>query len=237
MRGHVRIATLIVCALAAASWTAAPQELKTLRERAFSDDARNAGEATAHGIARANVIRSLEPNKLGVGGATFRVKRNPTGAGCFVYEPQTRFAGVERKFVWWVNDDGVAYAVNGASKGLTPRLEFPPQTALQPANQIVAYVFEGVSLPPMPSATPPTSKASFTVKEYHAYRLLIDMASVSEEQAAVRIGRCLNMTPKEVASAAQKVQNILSQNNWFGRAPDEIRHATDWKNEVAVPKC
>jgi hypothetical protein len=146
------------------------------------------------------VIRSIAPNQLGVGGATFRVKRNPAGTGSFVYEPQTRFGDVERKFVWWVGGDGTAYAVNGASKTLTPRLDFPLQSAVQPADQIVAYVFEGTPLPAMPRPGPSTAAASFTVKEYHAYRLVIDMPmSVSEADAHARVGRCLNIAPADVA--------------------------------------
>lgn len=238
MRGRLRVATLVLLSLTTADLAAAAQDLNTLRHRANSDDARNATEAGAHSVARATVIRGLEPNKLGVGGATFRVKRNPAGAGSFVYEPQTRFAGVERKLVWWVSGDGTAYAVNGASKPLTPRLEFPPQSAVQRADQIVAYVFEATPLPQLTQPAPTRPTGSFTVKEYHAYRLVIDTpVSVSEAQAHVRVGRCLNMTAKGVASTATKVQGILFQNKWMGRPADEVKHAFDWNGDPPVPKC
>ena len=66
-----------------------------------SDDAQAEEEERFHADARALVISHVEPNKLSVGGQEFRVKRNPLGEGCFVYDPRTRFHGVERLLVWW----------------------------------------------------------------------------------------------------------------------------------------
>jgi len=50
--------------------------------------------------------------------------KNPVGEGIFVYIPQTEFYGVERFFLWMVIDNN-AYAINGATKDLTPLLNFP----------------------------------------------------------------------------------------------------------------
>jgi hypothetical protein len=74
--------------------------------------------------ARGLVIQALELNKLGVGGAEFRTKPNINGDGVFVYDPRTRFHGVERYLIWLVIDDD-AYPLNGPSKMLTPGLKWP----------------------------------------------------------------------------------------------------------------
>lgn len=75
--------------------------------------------------ARSIVILALQlPNDLRVGGAEFRTKPNPKGAGVFVYDPRTRFNGVERNLVWLVVKDQ-AYPLNGPSKTLTPKLKWP----------------------------------------------------------------------------------------------------------------
>ena len=74
--------------------------------------------------ARGLVIQALEPNKLGVGGAEFRITPNVKGDGVFVYDPRTRFHGVERYLIWLVIDD-YAYPLNGPSKTLTPGLKWP----------------------------------------------------------------------------------------------------------------
>lgn len=80
--------------------------------------------ATDDDYARGVVIQALEPNKLGVGGAEFRTKPNIKGDGIFVYDPRTRFDGIERYLIWLVIDD-VAYPLNGPSKMLTPGLKWP----------------------------------------------------------------------------------------------------------------
>jgi len=50
--------------------------------------------------------------------------KNPRGEGVFVYIPETDFYGVERFFLWIVINNN-AYAINGATKDLTPTLSFP----------------------------------------------------------------------------------------------------------------
>ena len=50
--------------------------------------------------------------------------KNPIGEGIFVYVPQTNFYGVKRLFLWIVIDNN-AYAINGATKSLTPLLDYP----------------------------------------------------------------------------------------------------------------
>ncbi len=78
--------------------------------------------------ARGIVIQALEPNNLGVGGAEFKTKPNPKGKGVFVYDPRTRFHGVQRFLVWLVLND-VAYPLNGPSKNLTPSLKWPREAS------------------------------------------------------------------------------------------------------------
>ena len=69
--------------------------LQEQRDRANSDDAESIDEVQFHAMARAAVILNVEPNKLGVGGQEFRVKRNPNApGGAFVYDPRDRFQGV-----------------------------------------------------------------------------------------------------------------------------------------------
>jgi len=50
--------------------------------------------------------------------------KNPKGEGVFVYIPKTNFYSIERFFLWMVIDNN-AYAINGATKDLTPTLNFP----------------------------------------------------------------------------------------------------------------
>jgi hypothetical protein len=79
--------------------------------------------------ARSIVILALQmPNNLKVGGAEFKTKPNPKGTGVFVYDPRTRFNGVQRNLVWLVIEDE-AYPLNGPSKTLTPELKWPREAA------------------------------------------------------------------------------------------------------------
>lgn len=80
--------------------------------------------------ARGVVIQALEPNKLGVGGREFQTKSNPKGEGVFVFDPRTRFSGVERNLIWIVLDDR-AYPLNGPSKIITPSLSWPREVDAQ----------------------------------------------------------------------------------------------------------
>lgn len=101
--------------------------------------------------ARSIVILALKmPNDLRVGGAEFKTKVNPKGTGVFVYDPRTRFDGVERRLVWLVIKDQ-AFPLNGPSKALTPSLKWPreapaslwKQTGLDPysATEALKLVF------------------------------------------------------------------------------------------------
>ena len=125
------------------------------RDKANSDDAESLDEVHFHAMARAAVILNLEPNKLGVGGREFRVKRNPSASGgAFVYDPRDRFQGVKRNLVWWVPSGAIetliAYPLNGPSKLVTPSLEFPRRAGLveSPDTQdVIAYVFRGEPIP------------------------------------------------------------------------------------------
>lgn len=235
-------AGLIILALLAVLLTpltsVAQDHLREARERANSDDARTLQEAAFHAAARATVIRRLATNRFNLGGSTFRVKRHPAALGCFVYEPRTRFAGVVRQFVWWVNDDNTAFAMNGPSKTLTPAVEFPPRGAIQPTYQVVAYVFDGEPLPPLENRRAAGTTGGFTVKEYHAYRAVIDAPmSVSEEQAYRQVGRCLGLSAADVPDAVRKVQRILFPNGWMGRPADEVKRASDWNGHAPFPNC
>ena len=168
----------LITILVASSWVAialaasvGQDDLRELRERANSDDAQTIEEAFFHANARALVILNIKPNKLRIGGDGLRVKRNPVGEGCFVYEPRIRFYGVDRKLVWWVPKDGKAYPLNGPSKMVTPDLKWPREEGIRaPVTFVVIdYVFDGK---PMPAPSAPSSRsklAPYTVEEYRIY--------------------------------------------------------------------
>ncbi len=117
-------------------------------ERARSDDAATLEEVYFHAEARATVIRHVEPNKLGVGGAEFRVKRNPIGRGAFIYDPRVKYFGITRLLVWWVPERDAAYPLNSPSKMVTPGLEFPARAGLLDSpvtSEVVGSVLSGES--------------------------------------------------------------------------------------------
>ncbi len=214
------------------------QDLSTYRERANSDDAASIEEAFFHGEARALVIGKIEPNPLGVGGREFRVKRHPEGTGCFVYEPRTRFEGTERKFVWWVSEAREVFVVNGATTYLTPTLEYTQGILPHSAMEIVAYIFDHEPLIAIPTEEGASPGWTFTVKEYHVYREVLDTPmSLTEEQANARAARCYGLTIPQVQSTAHQVQEILHENRWFGRPTAEVRRASDWNGQPAHGKC
>ena len=70
------------------------------------------------------ILASLGDNKLQIRAADLRSVPNPKGQGVFVYVPKTRFRGDERYILWMVID-GKAYAMNGATKNVTPHLVWP----------------------------------------------------------------------------------------------------------------
>lgn len=101
--------------------------------------------------ARGIVIQALKmPNNLRVGGREFRTKANPKGEGVFVYDPRTRFSGVNRNLIWLITND-TAYPLNGPSTTLTPSLKWPREadeaiwrkTGLDPymATEAIEIVF------------------------------------------------------------------------------------------------
>lgn len=207
-------------------------DLNESRQRANSDDAKTVEEAFFHANARGLVILHVEPNKLRVGGREFRVKRNPVGPGCFVYDPRTRFSGVERNLVWWVPKEGSGYPLNGPSKMVTPGLRWPREDGVDapPTGAVIEYVFEGKPMPRPEKAASPSAQDTFTVKEYRIYRALIGAPmSVSEDAALESAARRYGVTVGEARGATDKVQRVLFQNNWFGSPEAEIRHASDWK--------
>jgi hypothetical protein len=71
----------------------------------------------------------LEGNRFSVSTRDLRVKNNPHGAGVFVYVPETRYFGVERKFIWFVRS-GTAVKLNGPTHNLTPSLQFPQDASM-----------------------------------------------------------------------------------------------------------
>ena len=146
---------LIVMGCTQTSEDVVAPSIQEQRDKANSDDAESLDEVHFHAMARAAVILNLEPNKLGVGGKEFRVKRNPAALGeAFVYDPRDRFQGVERNLVWWVPSGAIealmAYPLNGPSKMVTPSLEFPGRAGLVEfpnTHDVVAYVFRGEPIP------------------------------------------------------------------------------------------
>lgn len=70
------------------------------------------------------VAHALGHNKLGVTPDQLQVKPNPKGKGEIVYVERTRYFGVERLVLWMVID-GRAFPMNGATKNITPDLDWP----------------------------------------------------------------------------------------------------------------
>ncbi len=211
-------------------------DLTTYRDRANSDDAESVDEAFFHGQARALVIMKVQPNNLHVGGREFRVKRNPVGKGCFVYDPRTIFSGVKRNLVWWVLDENRAYALNSPSKMVTPSLKWPREDGIhEPSTaEIVAYVFDKKPMSHRDTVTEPSAPNEnlYTVKEYKIYRAVLDTPmSISEEQALQNVGGRYGVKSDEAKKIVEKVQSILTQKNWFGSPESEIMHASDWTGE------
>ena len=211
-------------------------KLETYRERASSDDAQTIDEAFFHADARALIIMKTEPNKLRVGGDEFRVKRNPAGKGCFVYDPRTEFFGVKRNLVWWVPSDGKAYPLNSPSKMVTPSLKWPREEGVDApsTSAVLDYVFAGkpINASPLSSSHPTSKTDSFTVKQYQIYRDIIDTPmSISGAQALQNAAKRYGVTVAEAREATKKVQNILFSNKWFASPEAEIRHASNWNGE------
>ncbi len=78
----------------------------------------------------ADDVAALLPasNSLGVSVSDLQSKANPQGEGLFVFVERTDFSDVERRLVWVVMNDQV-YALNGATKGLTPEATWPRDAA------------------------------------------------------------------------------------------------------------
>ncbi len=71
----------------------------------------------------------LAGNRFSVRARDLALKKNPHGAGVFVYATKTRYSGVERLFLWFVRGD-TALKLNGATHNLTPSLPFPRDASL-----------------------------------------------------------------------------------------------------------
>jgi len=101
--------------------------------------------------ARAALSRVLpEPNKHGLSVFQMRVMTNPKGDGVFIYCPKVRENCQLRPYLWLVLGTEV-FAINGASKGVTPDARWPREvdpavwarTGLDPlgASAAVSLVF------------------------------------------------------------------------------------------------
>ena len=87
----------------------------------------------------------------------FLYLENPIGEGIFIYEPETRFFGVERYFIWVYLNNNI-YVVNGATRSVTPNIlvardvpfEVWDSTNISPysATDLIEYIFEGKELIP-----------------------------------------------------------------------------------------
>lgn len=234
IRKFISISCVLITLITAVPCAA--DALKEYRERACSDDAQTKDEAFFHADARSLIIMNIEPNKLRVGGAEFRVKRNPVGQGCFVYDARTEFYGVKRNLVWWAPKEGKAYPLNGPSKMLTPSLKWPREEGIDApsTSAVIDYVFDGKPMNASSSIpSPPSSKTQlFTVKEYKIYRAVIDTPmTIPEAQAFQNIAKHYGVTVAEVQKVSKKVQNILFRNKWFASPEVEIRHASDWNDD------
>ena len=87
----------------------------------------------------------------------FLFAENTVGDGVFIYEPETRFFGVERYFVWVVLDNHIIL-INGATKNMTPNLPYSREVPSELWNrtnlntsstsQILGFLFRGEELEP-----------------------------------------------------------------------------------------
>ncbi|WP_198471043.1 hypothetical protein [Acetomicrobium sp. S15 = DSM 107314] len=209
------------------------ESLTKYRKRANSDDAQTVEEAIFHATARDLIISHIEPNKLGIKGHEFRVKRNPVGEGCFVYDlaPNPIIQTQKDYLVWWVRDDTHAYALNGPSKMVTPTLPYPREDLGAKYNEIttivVNYTFRNVPIIYWPASvsTPPTE--TYTVMEYKIYDYVIN-ASMPEEKAIQEMAKHYNISTEQVKEICDKVSNILYKNNWFGMSCEQLlKQASD----------
>jgi len=95
----------------------------------------------------------------------FKYLENPIGEGIFIYEPETRFFGVERFFIWVYLDNNI-YVVNGATRGVTPNFPVARDVPYEvwkltklspyPAVDLIGYIFEGKELIPWNETPAPT---------------------------------------------------------------------------------
>ncbi len=90
------------------SITCSTDNNSNIRNKPYTDDTQSTDETQIYASSRTFVTSKIKPNKLDVSGKEFRVKRNPIGKGCFVYDPRTNFKGVERYLVWWAPSDDIA---------------------------------------------------------------------------------------------------------------------------------
>ncbi len=215
------------------SITCSTDNNSNIRNKPYTDDTQSTDETQIYASSRTFVTSKIKPNKLDVSGKEFRVKRNPIGKGCFVYDPRTNFKGVERYLVWWAPSDDIAYPLNGPSKMVTPGLNWSRDEGVKAPNSsdVVEYIFKGKPLVATALRTQQSLpvKDTFTVKEYNIYREIINTPmSVSEDQALKNVANKYGVTVIEAKNASRKVQEILFRNKWFGSPDSEIRHASDW---------
>lgn len=83
------------------------------------------------------------------------------------------------------------------------------------------------------NAEKPQPVGSFTVNEYRMYRAVISTPmAVSEQLALENVAKQYGTSVNAVRKAADKVQKVLFENDWFGTSESEIYHASDWKGET-----
>jgi hypothetical protein len=125
----------IICtifAVTAKSISRSIDKLNNHEEKLFSgsvDEQSSSQENSLDDSAKKVVSRHINPkNNFRITERNLQTKKNPLGEGIFVYNPQTRFNGTERFFIWLVLDE-TAYALNGPSKTATPTLKWPREVA------------------------------------------------------------------------------------------------------------
>lgn len=187
-------------------------------------------------LARAAVVAEIAPNKLGIDGSEFQTIKNPVGEGWFVFDPRTRFHGVERYLVWWVSGDEGVFPLNSPAKMVTPSLKWAREMGVDAptAHDVIEFVFRGKAMRASQQATPPAeSEASFTVEDYRIYHALMSAPmSISEDDALKKIAADHGMPVEEARGRSKSVLKVLSRNDWFGSPESEIRHASDWDGET-----
>ena len=163
---------------------------------------------------------SSSPEESGEPSITYFKERLDAGADCReLFDIRNSFDS-KSPYIEEMNNDLIFVGCH--TSGSTR--ESPSKPTATPVREAVATQ----SAPP----TSPDSSDSFTVREYRIYRMILDTPlSVPENEAMRQADAKYGASSDEVRVIFDKVQRLLSRNDWFGPTEVEIRRASDWNGE------